>query len=95
MLRGFGRAHVPIKHNRHDRVVREVPAPRRIQGSDAQRVPSQHLIDDLRRVKQRRRLLAKLIRVLQPYVTELREIDPGHFAACIRVDGYSEARSTI
>jgi oligopeptide/dipeptide ABC transporter ATP-binding protein len=28
-------------------------------------------------------------------VPELREIEPGHFAACIRVDGYSEARSTI
>jgi len=28
-------------------------------------------------------------------VPELREIEPGHFAACIRVPGYAEARSTI
>ena len=28
-------------------------------------------------------------------VPELREIEPNHFAACIRVDGYSEARSKI
>ena len=28
-------------------------------------------------------------------VPELREIEPGHFAACIRVDGYAEARSKI
>jgi len=28
-------------------------------------------------------------------VPELREIEPEHFAACIRVDGYSEARSKI
>ncbi|HJS52497.1 MAG TPA: dipeptide ABC transporter ATP-binding protein [Pyrinomonadaceae bacterium] len=28
-------------------------------------------------------------------VPELREIEPGHFAACIRVPGYAEARSKI